>query len=125
MNSQRSDYNKHTNLPFVYQLTSPEYHEPIKDQDVKNNYNPNSSEWVDANYPRMSMYNDAKVNVLEEALPFQLDHMRKGIERERRNPKEVMILWIQPSQHKLFPKYVLSIKLQDMESQNVHRLILK
>jgi hypothetical protein len=33
------------------------------------------------------MYNDAKVNVLEEALQFQSDHRSKGIKRERRNPK--------------------------------------
>jgi hypothetical protein len=31
MNSHRSDYNKCTNLPFVYQLTLKKYHEPIED----------------------------------------------------------------------------------------------
>jgi hypothetical protein len=33
------------------------------------------------------MYDDAKVNVLEEALLFQLDHRSEGIKKERRNPK--------------------------------------
>jgi hypothetical protein len=31
VNSQRNDYSWHTNLPFVYQITSSKYHEPIKD----------------------------------------------------------------------------------------------
>jgi len=32
------------------------------------------------------MYDDAHVDVLEEALPFQTNHKSKGIEWERRNP---------------------------------------
>jgi hypothetical protein len=55
--------------------------------DVKDNLNPNIPEWVDANYPRRSMYDDAHVNVLEETLPFQSNHRSKGIIRERRNLK--------------------------------------
>jgi hypothetical protein len=31
VNNQRSDYNRCTNLPFVYKLTSPKYHESIED----------------------------------------------------------------------------------------------
>jgi hypothetical protein len=31
MNSRHSDYNGHTNVPFVYQLAFLEYHEPIED----------------------------------------------------------------------------------------------
>jgi hypothetical protein len=54
-----SDYNKHTSLPFVYQLTLQEYHEPIKNWEVKNNYDPNIPKWVNANYKKTFMYNDA------------------------------------------------------------------
>jgi hypothetical protein len=35
----------------------------------------------------MFMYDDAKVNVLEEALPFLSNHNRKGIEWQKRNLK--------------------------------------
>ncbi len=54
---------------------------------MEKNYDTNILEQVDANYPRTSMYDDAQVNVLEEALPFQMDHISKGIGKERRNPK--------------------------------------
>jgi hypothetical protein len=46
---------------------------------MEDNYDPNIPKWADANYPRTSLY-DAQVNVLEEALPFQLDRINKGIE---------------------------------------------
>jgi hypothetical protein len=50
-------------------------------------YQSTSPEWVDANYPKRSMYDDAHVNVLEETLPFQSNHRSGGIGRERRNLK--------------------------------------
>jgi hypothetical protein len=37
-------------------------------------------EWANANYPKTFMYDDAHVNVPDEALPFQANHMSKGIE---------------------------------------------
>jgi len=40
MHNQKNDYNKRTSIPFVYGSTSPKYHEPIKDWDVDDNYNP-------------------------------------------------------------------------------------
>ncbi len=70
MHNRQNDYNRSTRIPFVYQSPSPKYHEPIKDREVNDNYDPNISEWVDENYPRTSVYNDAQVNVLEEALPY-------------------------------------------------------
>jgi hypothetical protein len=33
------------------------------------------------------MYNDAEVNILKKTLPLQMDHTKKKIKRERRNPK--------------------------------------
>jgi hypothetical protein len=36
----------------------------------------------------MSVYNDAQVNVLEEALPFQSNHKGRRIGRKNRNPKD-------------------------------------
>jgi hypothetical protein len=41
---------------------------------MENNYNPNILEWVEANYPITYVYDDAHVNVPEEALPIQMDH---------------------------------------------------
>jgi hypothetical protein len=57
----------------VYQLASSKYHEPIENWDVENNYNPNIPKWANMNYLWMYVYDDAQVNVLEEALPFQMD----------------------------------------------------
>jgi hypothetical protein len=37
---------------------------------VDNNYDPNIPKWVDVNYPKTFMYDDAQVNVLKEALPI-------------------------------------------------------
>jgi len=54
---------------------------------VENNYDPNIPKWANVNYPIASMYDDAHVDVLEEALPFQTNHKKKGIKRERKNPK--------------------------------------
>jgi hypothetical protein len=31
VNNRKNDYNRHTNLPFVYQSTLPKYHEPVED----------------------------------------------------------------------------------------------
>jgi predicted Zn-ribbon and HTH transcriptional regulator len=54
---------------------------------MEDNYDPSILEWVNANYLRTFIYNDAHVNVLKEALPSQKDHRSKGIERKIRNPK--------------------------------------
>jgi hypothetical protein len=54
---------------------------------MEDNYDPSIPKWVDANDLKTSIYNDAHVNVLKEALPFQKDHISKGIERKRWNPK--------------------------------------
>ncbi len=59
MHNQKNDYNKRTSIPFVYESTSPKYHEPIKDWDVDDNYNPSILEWVDENYIRNFVYDDA------------------------------------------------------------------
>jgi hypothetical protein len=73
-----SDYNKYTNLPFVYQLALSKYSELVENWDMEDNYDPNIPKWVDANCPRTSLYH-AQVNVLEETLPFQSDHRNNGI----------------------------------------------
>lgn len=39
------------------------------------------------NYPRTFVYDDAKVNILEEALPLQMNNKSKGIEIDTRNPQ--------------------------------------
>jgi hypothetical protein len=54
---------------------------------VEDNYNFSIPKWVDANYLITFIYDDAHVNVLDEALLIQIDHKSKGIEREIRNPK--------------------------------------
>ncbi len=36
---------------------------------MEDKYDPNIPKWVDANYPRTFVYDDAHVNVLEDALP--------------------------------------------------------
>ncbi len=54
---------------------------------MEDNYNPSIPKWLDANYPRTFMYDDAHVNVMEEALPIQMNHKSKGIKRERWNPE--------------------------------------
>jgi hypothetical protein len=53
---------------------------------VENNYNSNIPKWANVNYLRTSMYDDAHVNVLEEALPFQKNHISKRIKRGKKNP---------------------------------------
>lgn len=77
VNSWQSDYNKCTNVPFVYQLALQKYHEPLEDLDVDDNYDPSTPKWVDMNYPRTFVYDDAHVNVLEEALPFKVNKKRQ------------------------------------------------
>jgi maltose-binding protein MalE len=52
---------------------------------VENNYDPNIPKWANVNYPITSMYDDAHVNVLEEALPFQTNHISKRIKREKKS----------------------------------------
>lgn len=56
---------------------------------MENNYDPNIPKWENVNYSITSMYDDAHVDVLEEALPFQENHISKGIQNIK-----VMILWI-------------------------------
>jgi hypothetical protein len=56
VNSWQSDYNGHTNVPFVYRLASPKYYEPIKEWDVENNYDLSIPKWVNGIYPRTSLY---------------------------------------------------------------------
>jgi hypothetical protein len=48
---------------------------------VDYNYHPSILEWVDKNYPRNFVYNDAHVNVLEEALPILTNNRNKGLEK--------------------------------------------
>jgi hypothetical protein len=57
---------------------------------------PNIPEHVSVNYAKTFMYDDAHVNVLEEALTFQMDHISKGIGRKKKGIQnaEIMILWI-------------------------------
>jgi hypothetical protein len=44
---------------------------------------------------RTPMYDDAHLNVLEKALPFQIDHISTGIGRKKGIQNvEIMILWI-------------------------------
>ncbi len=62
-----------------------EYHEPLENWDVENNYDPNILYWANANYPKMFLYDDAHVNVLQEALPFLMDHQSRRIKREKKN----------------------------------------
>jgi hypothetical protein len=45
---------------------------------MENNYDPKILVWANGDYPRTFMYDDAHVNVLEEALPFQANHNNKG-----------------------------------------------
>ncbi len=72
------------------------------------------------------IYNNAHVNVLKEALPFQKDHISKGIKRKIRIQNiKITIMKIQRGWFNFFPNYVLYIELEDMSSQNVHRLIVK
>jgi hypothetical protein len=52
---------------------------------VEDNYNPNIPEWAYVNYLKMSMYDDAQVNVLKMALPFQTNQKSRGIEREKKS----------------------------------------
>jgi hypothetical protein len=51
---------------------------------MEDNYDPNIPKWANANYPITSLY-DAQMNVLEEALPFQSDHMNKKIRGNNNN----------------------------------------
>jgi hypothetical protein len=54
---------------------------------MEDNDDPNIPKWVDVNYPRTFMYDDAQANALEEALPLQINHKSRGIRIVRRNPK--------------------------------------
>jgi hypothetical protein len=53
---------------------------------VDDNCNPSILEWVDLNYLRTSMYDDAQVNVLKEALPLHKNNRSKRIKKDKRNP---------------------------------------
>jgi hypothetical protein len=51
--------------------------------------------WVNTKYPITFEYDDAQVNVMEEALPPQMNNKSKGIEINTRNPNvKVTILRI-------------------------------
>lgn len=54
---------------------------------MEDNYDLDILEWGNVNYPRTFLYDDAQVNVLNEALPFQTNNKSRGIEREKKNPK--------------------------------------
>jgi len=49
---------------------------------VENDYNLNIPEWVNAIYSRIFVYDDAQVNVLEEALPPQMNNTSKRIKTD-------------------------------------------
>jgi hypothetical protein len=55
-----------------------------------------------------------------------MNHKSKGIEKIIiiKNV-EIMIMKIQPSWLKLILEYLFFVELEDMSSQNVHRLIVK
>ncbi len=53
---------------------------------MEDKYDPNILDWVDVNCLRTSMYDDAQVNVLEEALPLQMNLCKRiKIERKIQN----------------------------------------
>jgi hypothetical protein len=54
---------------------------------VDDNYDPSILEWVDENYSKTFVYDDAHVNVLEEALPISMNNRNRGLERNIRNLK--------------------------------------
>ncbi len=56
VNSWKNDYNMDTNLPFVYQLALPKYHELVEDWDGENNYKPNIPKWANTNYLKTFAY---------------------------------------------------------------------
>ncbi len=54
---------------------------------MDDNYNPSILEWLYENLSRNYMYDDAHVNVLEEALSILMNNLSKGLERNRRDKK--------------------------------------
>jgi len=54
---------------------------------MDDNYNLSIPKWVDENYPRILVYHDAQVNVLEEALLISTNNKSRRIEKDRKNPK--------------------------------------
>ncbi len=61
---------------------------------MEDNYDLNILEWVDVNCLRTSMYDDAQVNVLEEA-KHSNELVQKNQKRKRKIQNvEVMIMWI-------------------------------
>ncbi len=49
---------------------------------MDDNYNLNIPKWVDTNYPKTLVYDDAQVNVLEKTLPLEMNNRNKGINRD-------------------------------------------
>jgi len=78
------------------------------------------------NYPRMSMYNDARIYILEETLPFQMDHKRRRIERARRNLECISYNYkdLAKLAHILFRIFYFCKVRGHMGSQNVHKLAM-
>ncbi len=61
------------------------------------------------------MFDDAHVNVLEEALPFQANHKIKGIEGKNNNPRCRNYNYVDSIDwFKLFPKSFFFIELENM-----------
>ncbi len=90
------------------------------------NYDRTIPKWVNKNYPRTSVYDDAQVNILEEALPFQMNNKSKGIEIHTRDPKHKSYNFEDSTKlGQTILEFVLSIELKDMSPQNVPRLIMK
>ncbi len=81
---------------------------------MEDNYDPNIFKWADVNCLKTFMYDDAQVNVLEEALPFQMNLCKRIKKKILIQNVEIMIMWIQPGWLKLFPEFVFFIKLEDM-----------
>jgi hypothetical protein len=52
---------------------------------VDDNYNFNIPKWVNTNYPKTLVYDDAQVNVLKKTLPLEMNNRSKGIKRDRKN----------------------------------------
>jgi hypothetical protein len=82
---------------------------------MEDNNDLNIPKWAKSNYPRTSMYDDAQVNVLEEALPLQTNHKSKGIRKVIRNPKHMNYNYMHIARlAQILFKLVLSIKLEYM-----------
>ncbi len=66
--SQGRDITGGIQSKFVYQSASPNYYEPLENQEVEENTNINVLEENEENYLQSSKYVEAQVNVLDEVL---------------------------------------------------------